>query len=138
MTVPTMTGATSHPLVQKIMAYQMAMAAGAKDAGSIFAPDVKYVVPGRNVLSGEYSGPPAVMGYFGKLMALSTGTYAIDRMNWLVCEEKVILATVNRATVRGKELVWEEAILFYFRDGLKTRIEMFQADQAAVDAFFGA
>jgi hypothetical protein len=61
----------------------------------------------------------------------------MDRMNWLVCEEKVILETVNRATVRGAELVWDEAILFYFGDGLKIRIEMFQADQATVDAFFG-
>ena len=138
MTVPTMTGATTHPLVQKIMAYQRAMAAGAKDAGSVFAADVRYIVPGQNVLSGEYSGPQAVMGYFGRLMELSAGTYAIDRMNWLVCQERVILETVNRATVRGTELVWDEAILFYFRDGLKSRIELFQADQAAVDAFFGA
>jgi ketosteroid isomerase-like protein len=137
MTRTTMTGATAHPLVQKIMAYQAAMAAGDPDAGSVFAPDVQYTVPGQNALSGSYRGSAAVMGYFGKLMQLTAGSYAIDRMNWLVCDEKVILETVNRATLRGAELVWDEAILFYFRNGLKTRIEMFQADQAAVDAFFG-
>ena len=114
------------------------MAEQAPDASAFFAPDVQYVVPGHNALSGTTTGAAAVMGYFGKLMALSGGSYAIGHMTWLVCgDDKVLLQTDNSATVQGRPLVWKEAIVFTFRDGLKARIEMFQADQRAVDALFG-
>jgi ketosteroid isomerase-like protein len=133
-----MTGALQHPLVQKIIAYQIGMASGDPDASSVFAPDVVYVVPGANALSGVHHGPDAVMGYFGQLMRRSGGTYRIDAMHWLVCGDKVLLETRNAATVEGRSLTWDEALLFEFRDGRKQRIEMFQADQVAVDVLFGA
>jgi uncharacterized protein len=138
MAQPTMTGAVQHPLVQKILNYQLAMARGDIESGrTVFDPDVEYTVPGNNALSGTTRGPDLVMGYFGKLMQATAGTYEITKMNWLVSGTKVLLETVNHAKVNGKELTWDEAILFEFRNGLKWRIEMFQADQAGVDAFFG-
>ena len=139
MAQPIMTGAVAHPLVQAILAYQQAMATGDFAAGrSIFRDDVVYIVPGANVFSGTYHGPDPVMGYFGKLMAETAGSYAIDAMQWLICGDKVLLETKNSATRAGKSLMWDEAILFEFIDGKKARIELFQADQAAVDAFFAA
>jgi uncharacterized protein len=134
-----MLGAVAHPLVQRIVSYQASMANGDFNAGrTIFAPDVRYIVPGKNVLSGTFSGPDDVMGYFGRLMQVTNGSYEIIEMNWLVCGEKVILETKNRATMGERNLTWDEAILFEFEGGLKKRIEMFQADQTAVDHFFGA
>jgi uncharacterized protein len=139
MTQPTMNGALAHPLVQKIMAYQLAMARGDMAAGrQVFHDDVQYIVPGANLFSGSYRGPDEVMGYFARLMAATDGTYAITAMNWLVCGDKILLETDNSASRGGRQLRWDEAILFEFRDGRKSRIEMFQADQAAVDAFFKA
>lgn len=76
------------------------------------------------------------MGYFGRLMGATDGSYAITEMNWLVCGDKVILETVNVATRNGHQLQWDEAILFEFRDGRKSKIEIFQADQGEVDTFF--
>lgn len=138
MAQPKMTGAVQHPLVQKILNYQLAMARGDIQSGrAIFDPNVEYTVPGSNALSGTTRGPDLVMGYFGKLMQATAGTYEITEMNWLVSGTKVLLETVNHATVNEKSLTWDEAILFEFRDGLKWKIEMFQADQAAVDALFG-
>ena len=139
MAQPIMTGAVSHPLVRAIIAYQQAMATGDVVAGrSVFRDDVIYVVPGTNLFSGAYHGPDAVMGYFGKLMGETGGSYAIDAMQWLVCGDKVLLETKNSATRAGTSLAWDEAILFVFVDGKKARIDLFQADQAAVDAFFAA
>jgi uncharacterized protein len=133
----TMRGATDHPLVQKIMAYQAAMAQqDFAEGATIFAPDVVYIVPGNNPLSGRYEGPDAVMGYFGRLMAVTDGTYEISDMLWLICNNRVALSTQNKATIGGKSLVWDEAIVFEFVDGLKQRIDLFQADQKAVDMFF--
>ena len=139
MPQPTMSGAVSHPLVQKILKYQQAMARGDESAAQeVFLDDVSYLVPGANVFSGTYRGPSEVMAYFARLMAATDGTYEITAMNWLVCGDKVILETRNAATRNGQKLEWDEAILFKFRGGRKSKIEMFQADQAAVDRFFGA
>lgn len=136
--MPTMRGAVDHPLVQKIIAYQAAMARQDFAEGArIFAPDVVYLVPGANALSGRYSGPDAVMGYFGRLMALTAGTYEITDMLWLACEDRIALATQNRATIDRRSLEWNEVIVFHFEDDVKKHIRLFQADQAAVDAFFG-
>jgi ketosteroid isomerase-like protein len=134
-----MNGALAHPLVQKILRYQLAMARGdAAEGRTVFHDDVEYIVPGSNLFSGTYRGPDEVMGYFGRLMAATEGTYAMTAMNWLVCGEKVLLETVNLASRKGKQLQWEEAILFEFREEKKSRIDMFQADQGAVDQFFAA
>jgi uncharacterized protein len=139
MPQPTMNGALAHPLVQKIMDYQLAMARGDVAAGrQVFHDDVHYLVPGANLFSGNYRGPDEVMGYFGRLMAATDGSYEITAMRWLVCGDKVILETQNTASRRGRQLQWDEAILFEFRDGRKSKIEMFQADQAAVDVFLAA
>jgi len=132
------TGAINHPHVQWIKAYQGAMASGDVAAGTTyFAPDVTYSVPGNNLLSGEFHGPEQVMEYFGKLMQLTGGTYRITHMQWLVNGDQVLLATVNQATIGNRSLTWDEGILFEFKNGKKQRIVLFQADQDAVDAFYG-
>jgi uncharacterized protein len=135
---PTMHGAISHPRVQLIMNYQVALARGDREeAKRVFHPDVRYSVPGNNSLSGEYTGGDAVMGYLGTLMEISQGSFSISDMTWLVAGDDVALATRNHATLNGTSLSWDELIFFEFRDGLKWRIRLLQADQSAVDTFFG-
>lgn len=137
MSQPVMKGALGHDLVQKIMNYQLAIAQGdIESAKTVLHEDVVYIVPGSNIFSGTYRGPDDVMSYFGRLMNATDGSYAITEMNWLVCGNKVILETVNVATRNGHSLQWDEAILFEFTDGRKSKIEMFQADQGEVDKFF--
>jgi uncharacterized protein len=137
MSQPVMNGAIEHELVQKIMNYQLAIAQGEiESAKSVLHEDVVYIVPGSNIFSGTYKGPEEVVNYFGRLMGATDGSYSITEMNWLVCDNKVILETVNVATRNGHRLEWDEAILFEFRDGRKSKIEMFQADQIEVDTFF--
>lgn len=133
-----MRGAIEHPLVRAIMKYQADLAGGdIASTRAIFAPDVVYTVPGNNGLSGRYDGPDAVMGYFARLMDLTGGSYRISDMLWLVNDKSILLETRNHATIRDRTLDWDEAILFTFEKGHKKRIDLFQADQAAVDAFFG-
>jgi uncharacterized protein len=135
---PVMTGAIDDPKVQAIMDYQQNMASGNIGAArSIFAPDVVYAVPGKSVLAGTYTGPDAVMGYFGRLMELTRGTYDISAMHWMTSDDHVALFTTNHAEIDGKALTWTETIVFEFRNGLKTRIDLLSGDQYGVDAFFG-
>jgi uncharacterized protein len=135
---PAMTGAIDDPKVQAIMAYQMNVAAGNTDAArTVFHPDVVYVVPGKSRLAGTYKGPDAVMGYFGQLMTLTQGTYDISAMHWMVSDDHVSLFTTNHAIKDGKALTWTETIIFAFKDGRKTRIDLLSGDQYGVDALFG-
>ncbi len=102
-----------------------------------FDPNVVYIVPGDNALSGKFTGPDAVMGYFGKLMALTQGTYKITAQRWLVNDTKVALVTENYAEIGEKSHAWGEVIVFEIIDHHKHFIEMFQDDQEALDAFYG-
>ncbi|MBC7809047.1 MAG: nuclear transport factor 2 family protein [Akkermansiaceae bacterium] len=135
--VTTETGALSHPHVQLVKRYQAAMATGDFATGAtFFAPDVRYVVPGDNPLSGDFVGAEQVMGYFGKLMEVTGGTYRITEMLWLVCENEVALVTTDYAERKGQPLIWSETIVFEIIDGKKKFIRLFQSDQETVDAFF--
>lgn len=138
-TVPIESGAINDSKVQAVKNYQAAMARGDKEnAIKVFAPNVKYTVPGHNRLSGNYEGPEQVMGYFQRLMEITNGTYSITTMTWLVNDQdQVLLETVNNAEIADRFLTWNEAILFTFKDGKKQNIALFQADQQAVDEFFG-
>lgn len=134
---PQMSGDLDHPLVRKVMDYQLAMARGdVASARTVFQPDVVYTVPGRSVLAGEYRGPDAVMGYLGRLMELTQGSYSISKMRWYASGNEVALATRNHASRAGRSLDWDEVILFTFEDGLKKRIDLLSGDQYGMDALF--
>ena len=136
---PEMSGDVDHPLVRRIMEYQMAVARGDLEAArSVFQPDVRYRVPGRSLLAGDYEGPDAVIGYFARLMELTGGTYRISRMTWFAAGDEVALATRNHATRNGQTLDWDEVILFTFEDGRKKRIDLLSGDQYGMDALFSS
>lgn len=135
---PVMTGDLDDPKVAAVMDYQAAVARGDLDAArTVFWPDVVYVVPGRSRLAGTYHGPDEVMGYLGRLMELTGGTYGISRMSWTTSDDSVALATTNSATRGGRSLTWSEVIVFTFVDGRKKRIELTSGDQYGVDDLFG-
>ena len=139
MAAPVMTGAIDDPKVQAIMAYQGNVATGNIDAArTVFAPDVVYVVPGKSILAGTYTGPDAVMGYFARLMELTAGSYAITAMHWMASDDHVCLFTTNEAARDGQQLTRTETIVFAFEDGRKKRIDLLSGDQYGVDAFFGS
>ncbi len=134
---PEMAGDVEHPLVRKVMDYQLAMARGDLDtARQVFHPDVSYHVPGRSGLAGDYVGPDAVMGYLGRLMELTQGTYSISRMRWFASDETVALSTRNHARRGEASLDWDEVILFEFEGGRKKRIVLLSGDQYGMDALF--
>lgn len=136
---PIETGFLAHPHVQLIKDYQAAMARGdIASAATVFDPEVTYHVAGNNQVSGDFARPEAVMGYLGTLMYITDGTYRITHMNWLVGRDgRVALVTRNAATIAERSLVWDEAITFELKNNKKWRIDLYQADQAAVDAVYG-
>ncbi len=134
---PQMSGDLDDPRVRAVLSYQRQVAMGDLDsARAIFRPDVTYTVPGDSQLAGTYRGPDEVMGYFGKLFALTGGTYTISRMHWTTSADRVGLLTRNHATRNGKSLAWDELIVFTFINGRKKSIAHFSGDQYGVDELF--
>jgi len=131
---PQMSGDLDDPRVRAVLSYQRQVGAGDLDsARAIFWPDVTYTVPGHSQLAGTYRGPDEVMGYFGRLYALTSGTYAISRMHWTTSGDRVGLLTRNHATRDGRSLAWDELIVFTFVNGRKKSIAHFSGDQYGVD-----
>ncbi|MDQ4036973.1 MAG: nuclear transport factor 2 family protein [Actinomycetota bacterium] len=49
--------------------------------------DIEYHISGRSLESGSYSGKDEVLGFFGKLMQLSEGTFRLEVENILANDE---------------------------------------------------
>ena len=58
-------------------------------------------------------------------------------MHWMVSDDHVTLFTTNTAERNGRSFNWTETIVFEFRGGRKSRIDLLSGDQYGVDAFFG-
>ena len=134
-----MTSTIDHPHVRLVQSYLAVVGQGdVTTAAALFAPDVRYHVPGHNRLAGDGLGPDAVMGYFGALSRLSAGTYAVtETVDWLVGGDRVLLVAREHVEVAGRRLDWTRLILFRVADGKMAEIWLFEDDQAALDAVIG-
>jgi uncharacterized protein len=119
-----------------VKAYLAAAAAQDFDAmRAVFTDDFVYRVPGRGPLAGVTTGQGAALDYFGKIMALTQGTYAIDEIvDWLASETRVALVARERASRNGTEVKWTRIILFTFRSGKIAETTLFDDDLYALDA----
>src|SRR5207247_1567125 len=58
--------------------------------------DIKYHISGRSLVSGDYSGKDEVLGFFGKLMQLSGGTFQLEVLDILANDEHGVTSTRER------------------------------------------
>lgn len=101
---------------------------------SFFTEDFVYHVPGRGPLSGSHEGPSAAIDYFGRIRALTSGTYAItDFVDWLESADRVVLVARERAERAGASLEWTRVVLFVFRDQRIREARLFDDDLYALD-----
>jgi uncharacterized protein len=106
---------------------------------TVFTEDFVYRVPGRGPLAGVTTGQGAALDYFGKIMALTQGTYAIDEIiDWLASETHVALVARESASRNGTDVKWTRIILFSFRDGKIAEAALFDDDLYAIDALLTA
>jgi ketosteroid isomerase-like protein len=118
--------------------YSAALARGDREAAfSLYADDVVLRLPGRTAFAGEHRGRQAVVATLGALLARA-GDVEIETLERLSSGDRVAL--VLRERVRRDEVVLEirRVNLYRVRDGQIVEIEMYEGDQYAVDAFFGA
>ena len=104
---------------------------------AIFADDIAWHVGGSNQTSGDYHGHQEVMGFFGKLMELSGGSFHLDIHDILANDTHGVVLVTARGEGDGQTLAAREANIWHLADGKATEFWAFAEDQAAIAQFFG-
>jgi len=103
----------------------------------VFHPDLVWHSPGRNQLAGDHRGVEAVLGFFGRTMELTGGTFRVEVHDVVANDEHVVGLNSVAAQRDGKTLNGRNALVFHVRDGRATEVWQFWEDQYAADEFFG-
>jgi len=123
-------------LIADLHSAQNAFYAGAGDSElrSRLAPDVVWIVPGRNAIAGRYRGAAEVLGYFARRRDLANRTFQMHRRDVLAGDGPVIAAlTDGTAVVRGRKRHWSTVGLYEARGGQITRCWLLPLDPAEFD-----
>ncbi len=110
------------------------------DMGSLrnelFAPDIRYHVPGKSPVSGDYNGVDEVLGFFGKIFELTGGTFRVELHDVLANDEHGIALSPATGQRGGKTLHDNGVLVFHFKDGKTTEVWLHPGDLYALDQFF--
>ena len=87
----------------------------------LYTDDIKFHVSGRSLVSGDYSGKGEVLGFFGKLMELSGGTFHLEVLDILANKEHGVTLTMERGQRGGKTLENRAVHVWEIRDGKCTQ-----------------
>jgi ketosteroid isomerase-like protein len=103
----------------------------------LFAPDIEWHNPGRNILSGDYKGADAVIAMFVKQFEETGGTFAVELHDVLGSDDHAVALATARAERNGKSLNEPYAHVCHFRDGKLTEAWILQYDPYKGDELFG-
>ncbi len=100
-----------------------------------FVQDAVWHLPGRSQLAGDHQGPDAIVGFVGRAVELSEGTFQLELLDVMASEDHGV--SWQRATAErdGKTLDQLEAVVFRIRDGKIAEV-WHRPEQYALDEFF--
>ena len=104
----------------------------------IFSPDIKWHVPGRSAIAGDYIGRDAVFAFFGKTMTLTNGTFKVDAREIMGDEKGGAFIMNDTGERNGKKLDATLMLRVHIRDGKFVEVWEHVADLYAYDAFWSA
>lgn len=126
-----------HPNIELFRQAYAAFTAGDMDAlATVFAEDLVWHTPGRNLLSGEYRSRDAAFASFAKELELSGGTYRPEIHDVLANDEHTVALLHVTATRDGKTLDQSYALVFHVRGGRFVEAWESWTDEAAWDEFW--
>lgn len=79
--------------------------------------DIEFRISGRSPVSGDYSGKEEILGYIGKLMELSGGTFSLEVLDILANDEHGVTLTMERGQREDKTLENRAVHVWDMRDG---------------------
>ena len=102
----------------------------------LFHPNIVWHAPGRSQLAGDHQGVDTVLGYFGRTMELTGGTFRVEVHDVVANDEHGVGLNSIHAEREGRTLEDNTTLVFHIRDGMVTEVGQYWADQYAADDLF--
>jgi uncharacterized protein len=120
--------------------YLEVMRSGDRATGyTFFAEDVTFHIPGRSRFAGEHRGRDAAVDYIESAVALAhEGEVELELIDTLASGERVALLLHERFKRADGIVDIRRANVYRIAGGQIVEVWIFEADQYAVDALFGA
>jgi ketosteroid isomerase-like protein len=124
--------------LQTIEQYVAAARSGDWDAAfAFYAADVRFRIPGRSSFAGDHSGRDRAIAYIEHARALSDAEdVEVEVVDVLAGRERVALLVHERFHRASGTVDIRRANVYRVRDGQIVEVQIFEADQDAVDALF--
>lgn len=107
-----------------------------KIKSEVFAPDLEWVLPGRNPVGGVKRGPDEVIAFFGGLVRSGIKVDLIRIDAW--GEDTVVEVHRGYGTARGASLDALNCTHYVIKDGRIANVQVYMSDQYGADNFFWA
>jgi ketosteroid isomerase-like protein len=101
-----------------------------------FADDIRWHVPGRSPLAGDYEGISQVLQLFVRLFELSGGTFRIELHDVVANDEHAVALYTGRGEREGKQLSDHATLTYHIVDGKVSEAWGQQTDLYAADEFW--
>jgi ketosteroid isomerase-like protein len=103
----------------------------------LFAPDVRWEIPGGSTLAGTYVGIEEVLAMLGRTLELSDGTYRTE-LEFVLADDEHAVAAYRATGRRGaNELDLDQVLVCRFAGERIVAVQALLADQQTFDAFWG-
>lgn len=109
------------------------------DIPSVFAaldPQMKWHIPGRSPLSGDYTGHEQIGGFFQRTMELSKGAFSMDIHNVLADGDLVVVLVTVNAQKDGVSASFPEVHVWRMANGKAVEFREYQGDEQREDRFW--
>jgi ketosteroid isomerase-like protein len=107
-------------------------------AMAAFAEDILWHVPGRGPLSRDHRGRDEVLAFFGRVNALSRGTFRVRVDDVLAKGDRVIVLCTESAERGGHSWSSPQVHVWTVKGRKATVFHQFQGDQQTEDEFWGS
>ena len=103
---------------------------------AVFDPAITWHVPGHSPLSGDFTGPDQIGGFFKRTLDLSGGAFSIDVHNVLADGDLVVALTTVKARRNGVAASFPEVHVWRLRNGKAVEFREYQGDEQREDRFW--
>ena len=103
---------------------------------ALFDDNILWHAAGSNQLAGDYRGFQEILGFFGKVMELSGGTFRGEVHDILANDTHGVVLVTFHAERDGQTVALRSADIWHLADGKATEHWSFFEDQAAADKLF--